>query len=73
MVKYKTDLLKYYKTLYEETKRFQKEGKDYFTKVFSALKKLNVCLIENPLSNKLITHKKSLLHFATCKCHYWTL
>ena len=61
MVKYKTDLLKYYKTLSEETKRFHKEGKDYFTKIFSALKNLNVCLIiEPPLSNKLITHKKSL-------------
>ena len=40
MVKYKTDLLKYYKTLSEETKRFHKEGKDYFTKIFSALKKI---------------------------------
>ena len=40
MVKYKTDLLKYYKTLSEETKRFRKKGKGYFTKIFSALKKI---------------------------------
>ena len=41
MVKYKTDLLKYYKTLPEETKRFHKEGnkEEYFTKILSALKK----------------------------------
>ena len=38
MVKYKTDLLKYYETLSEATKRFRKEGKDYFRKIFSALK-----------------------------------
>ena len=31
--------MKYYETLSEETKRFCKEGKDYFTKMFSALKK----------------------------------
>ena len=37
---YKTDLLKYYKTLSEETKRFRKKGKGYFTKIFSALKKI---------------------------------
>ena len=35
MVKYKTDLLKYYKT-----KGFHKEGKEYFTKLLSALKKI---------------------------------
>ena len=61
-------MVKYYKT-----KRFHKEGKEYFTKLLSALKKLNVCLIEPPLWNKLITHEKSLFwlpHFATCKCHY---
>ena len=70
---YKTDLLKYYKTLSEETKRFCKEGKCYFTKIFSALKRLNVRLIEPPLLKKLITHKKSffwLPHFSTCKCQY---
>ena len=40
MVKYKTDLFQYYKTLSEEAKRFRKEGKGYFTKIFSALKKI---------------------------------
>ena len=35
MVKYETDLLKYYKT-----KGFHKEGKEYFTKLLSALKKI---------------------------------
>ena len=49
MVKYKTDLLKYYKTLSEETKRFHKEGKDYFTKIFSALKKIK-CMFNNRIS-----------------------
>ena len=39
---YKTDLLKYYKTLSEETKRFCKEGKGYFTKIFSALKNIKM-------------------------------
>ena len=39
---YKTDLLKYYKTLSEETKRFCKEGKGYFTKIFSALKNIEM-------------------------------
>ena len=38
MVKYKTDLLKCCETLSEATKRFRKKGKDYFTKIFSALK-----------------------------------
>ena len=40
MVKYKTDLLKCYETLSEATKRFHKEGKEYFTKILSALKKI---------------------------------
>ena len=39
---YKTDLLKYYKTLSEETKRFHNEGKEHFTKILSVLKK-NKC------------------------------
>ena len=40
MVKYKTDLLKCYETLSEATKRFHKEGKEYFTKILSALEKI---------------------------------
>ena len=38
MVKYKTDLLKCYETLSEATKRFRKKCKDYFAKIFIALK-----------------------------------
>ena len=42
IVKYKTDLLKYCKTLSEENKRSRKEVKGYVTKIFSALKKMYV-------------------------------
>ena len=48
IVKYKTDLLKYCKTLSEETKRFRKEVKGYVTKIFSALKKIK-CMFRSLL------------------------
>ena len=37
IVKYITDFWKYHETLSQETKRFQKDGKDYFAKVLSVL------------------------------------
>lgn len=37
IVKYITDFWKCYRTLSQETERFQKDGKDYFAKVLSIL------------------------------------
>ena len=63
MVKYKTDLLKYYKTLSEETKRFRKEGKGYFTKIFSALKKIK-CTFDRASFIEEINYPQEITFFA---------
>ena len=65
MVKYKTDLVKYYKTLSEETKRFRKKGKGYFTKIFSALKKIK-CTFNKASFIEEINYPQEITFFGFC-------
>ena len=67
MVKYKTDLLKYYKTLSEETKRFCKEGKGYFTKIFSALKRIK-CTFNRASFIEEINYPQEITFLASTFC-----
>ena len=64
IVKYKTDLSKYCKTLPEETKRFRKEGKGYVTKIFSALKKIK-CMFNRASFIEEINYSQKITFLAS--------